>query len=299
MGIYLLQRVHINDEVEKRLEETEQLFNMKLDEEAKILESQINLLQLDKNIQNAYQIKDRKALLHHAMPFFKPLHTKYNITHFYFINMDKVCFLRVHNPQRYGDIIPRFTLADAMRKDVPVYGIELGKFGTLTLRLVYPWRINGSLIGYIELGKEIEHITVTLKKIFGIELFFFIKKSFLDRTDWEEGLKMMGRVGDWAEFSHFVIIDKTMQTIPKAFKKLEPLLSHSKDELKIFHLTFDHKTYRGGFVHLFDAGNRKLGDILVLNDVSKQEMAQEILLILLTMLSLFIGSGLLLFFIYF
>jgi class 3 adenylate cyclase/ActR/RegA family two-component response regulator len=61
-------------------------------------------------------------------------------------------------------------------------------------------------------------------------------------------------------------------------------------------LTLDQKQYSGGFVPIFDAGNSKLGDILVLNDVSKQEMAQEILLILLTMLSLFIGSGLLLFF---
>jgi class 3 adenylate cyclase/ActR/RegA family two-component response regulator len=297
IGIYLLQRVHLNEDVEKRLEETEQLFNMKLDEEAKILESQINFLQFDKNIQNAYQVKDREALLSHAMPFFKTLHTKYNITHFYFIELDKICFLRVHNPQRYGDIIPRFTLADAMRKDEPVYGIELGKFGTFTLRIVYPWRINGSLVGYIELGKEIEHITVALKKIWGVELFFFIKKSFLNRADWEEGLKMMGRVGDWTEFSHVVIIDKTMPTIPKAFKKLEPLLSHSKDELKtLFNLTIDQKQYSGGFVPLFDAGKRKLGDILVLNDVSKQEMALEILLIFLTILSVSIGSGLLLFF---
>ncbi|MCK5523487.1 MAG: response regulator [Thiomargarita sp.] len=297
MGIYLLQRVHLNDEVEKRLKETEQLFKMKLDEEAKILESQINFLQFDKNIQNAYQVKDREALLHHAKPYFKVIRKKYQVTHFYFINMDKICFLRVHNPQRYGDTVPRFTLADTMRKDEPVYGIELGKFGTFTLRLVYPWRINGSLIGYIELGKEIEHITLALKKILGVELFFLIKKSFLNRADWEEGLRMMGRVGDWTEFSQFVIIDKTMPTIPKAFKKLEPLLSHSKDELKtLLNLTLNHKQYSGGFVPLIDAGNRKLGDIFVLNDVSKQEMAQEILLILLTMFSIFISSGLLLFF---
>jgi class 3 adenylate cyclase/ActR/RegA family two-component response regulator len=297
MGIYLLQRVHLNDEVEKRLKETEQLFKMKLDEEAKILESQINFLQFDKNIQNAYQVKDREALLHHAKPYFKVIHKKYQVTHFYFINMDKICFLRVHNPQRYGDTVPRFTLAEAMRKDKPVSGIELGKFGTFTLRLVYPWRINGSVIGYIELGKEIEHITLALKKIWGVELFFLIKKSFLNREDWEEGLRMMGRVGDWTEFSHFVIIDKTMPTIPKAFKKLEPLLSHSKDELKtLFNLTLNHKRYSGGFVHLIDAGHRKLGDIFVLNDVSKQEMALEILLILLTMFSIFISSGLLLFF---
>jgi len=294
VSIYWLQRLHLNEKLEKHLEEVEQLFQMKLDEDAKVLESQINLLQLDKNIQNAYLAKDRDALLRNAMRIFNAIRTKYQVTHFYFIDVDKVCFLRVHNPPRYGDTIPRFTLAGAMRQGVPVYGIELGKFGTFTLRIVYPWRINGELVGYIELGKEIEHITVALKKILDVELFFFIKKSFLNRADWEEGLKMMGRRGNWAQFPQFVIIDRTMP-IYKAFNdSLDKLSSHSKDE----HLTtrlkvsIGDKQYHGGFVPLIDVGNRKLGDIIVLNEVSKQETALQTLSVMLITFSVVIGGGL-------
>jgi len=50
--------------------------------------------------------------------------------------------LRIHNPERYGDLIPRFTLAEAIENNVPAYGIELGKFGTFTLRLVYVKKLN-------------------------------------------------------------------------------------------------------------------------------------------------------------
>jgi signal transduction histidine kinase/PAS domain-containing protein len=298
VSIYWLQRVHFNKEVEKKLEEVQQLFQMKLDEDAKVLESQINLLQLDKNLQSAYQLKDRKALLDHAMPFFNAIHSKYQVTHFYFIELDKTCFLRIHNPPRYGDTIPRFTLAGAIEKDTPVYGIELGKFGTFTLRLVYPWRINGELVGYIELGKEIEHITVALNKILGVELFFVIQKSFLNRTDWEEGLTMMGRTGDWSQFNHIVVIDKTMP-IPQAFNdSLEMFSSHSEHEhltttLKISH---DNRQYRGGIVPIIDAGHRELGDIIVLNDVSIPEAALQKLSFFLIILSGAIGSALLGFF---
>ncbi len=184
-SIYWLHRLHLNEDVKMRLAEVEQLFQMKLTEDAKALESQINLLQLNKDLQKSYLAQDRETLLHHAMPFFNALKAKYQVTHFYFISLDKTCFLRVHNPPHHGDNISRFTLNDAVHKEIPVSGIELGKFGTFTLRTVYPWRINGQLIGYIELGKEIEHITTALKKIFGIELFFVLKKSYLNRADWE------------------------------------------------------------------------------------------------------------------
>ena len=299
VSIYWFQRVHLNEDVEERLEEIEQLFQMKLDEDAKALESQINLLQLDKKIQDAYLAKDRKALLRHALPFFKILNPKYQVTHFYFIDLDKVCLLRVHNPPRYGDTIPRFTLAEAMRKDAPVYGIELGKFGTFTLRVVYPWRVDGELIGYIELGKEIEHITVALKKIINVELFFAVDKSYLNRADWQEGLKMMGRTGDWAQFPHVVIIDKTMPAMPPELKESldRPSLHAKHDYLAaILQVSVGDRRYRGGFVPLIDAGKRKLGEIIVLNDVSEQETALKTLSVFLITISVVIGGALLGFF---
>jgi methyl-accepting chemotaxis protein len=297
-SIYWLQSINFNQEIKHTLDEVEQLFQMKLGEDAKILESQINILQLNKDLQKAYQTKKRETLLRHAMPIFNAIRTKHQVTHFYFIDMDKVCFLRIHNPPRYGDTIPRFTLAKAIQQQSPVYGIELGKFGTFTLRLVYPWRINGKLVGYLELGKEIEHITQALHQILGVELFFTINKSFIKRTDWEEGLKMMDRTADWEQFSHVVIIDKTMPTLPQGLQKfLKVFLSQSGSEpLTSIPISIDHKQYRGGFIPLVDAGLRELGKIVVLNDVSESETALNTLSVILIILSFGIGGGLLGFF---
>jgi signal transduction histidine kinase/response regulator of citrate/malate metabolism len=194
--------------------------------------------------------------------------------------------------------VSRFTLADAVREEIPVYGIELGKFGTFTLRLVYPWRVNGELIGYIELGKEIEHITAALNKILDVELFFTVKKSFLNRTDWEEGLRMMGRNGDWEQFSDVVIIDKTMPMVPQTLhESINEFMPHEHEHLvTLFDVAIDDKQYRGGFLPIFDAGKRELSDIIILNDVSEQETALRTLLIILIILSAVIGSGLLGFF---
>ncbi|MDM8564669.1 ATP-binding protein [Candidatus Halobeggiatoa sp. HSG11] len=298
-SIYKLQQHNLNQKTAMHIEDVEQLFHMKLDEDAKILESQINLLQLNKNLQTAYQAKDRDKLLQHALPFFNAIRIKYQVTHFYFIELDKVCFLRVHNYPRYGDVIPRFTLANVISKDKPEYGIELGKFGTFTLRFVYPWRINGELVGYIELGKEIEHITAAIKQILNVELFFMVKKSFLNRTNWEEGLRMVGSSGDWEQFSELVVIDKTMPLIPSDIRDfVENILLDPKHEhiSAIYDFFINGKNYRGSLLPILDVNNREICEVLVLNDVSEYKKTLQILLAALIILSIFIGGGLLRFF---
>jgi PAS domain-containing protein len=296
--IYWQQFKNINEEIISHTQKVQQLFKMKLDEDAKILESQINLLRLNKDLHKSYKNQDRKALLKYAMPFFNILNNKYQITHFYFINLDKICFLRVHNPKRYGDSIPRFTLTEAIDNNAPAYGIELGKFGTFTLRFVYPWYVDGKLIGYLELGKEIEHITVAIKEILNVELLFTINKSFLNRPDWEEGSRMMERNGDWNLFSDIVVIDKTIPVIQEVKKMIEEISLHSTREHFRTHtkFTFNNKRYNSMPIPLTDAGNRELGDIIVLIDISEHEMVLRTLLIVLITISIVISAGLLRFF---
>jgi signal transduction histidine kinase/class 3 adenylate cyclase/CheY-like chemotaxis protein len=272
VSIYWLQRQHLNEEVESLMKEVAQLFEMKQNAEADVLASKIYLLQLDKKLQNAYLAKDREALLRHAMPFFNAIKAQYQVTHFYFIELNKLCFLRVHHPQRYGDFIERLTLANAISQTQPSVGIELNQFGRLTLRVVYPWRINGELIGYIELAKEIKQITQTVKNIFQVELFFSINKSFIKHADWQEGLKMSGRTGNWGLLKDTVIIEQTLSDIPKQLKDALKSFSYEAQSL-IFQS--DNKQYYAGFLPLIDAGDRKLGEIIIVNDVSEQEAALQ------------------------
>jgi len=299
LSIYKLQQLHLNEKTTINLKNVEQLFNLKLDEDAKILESQITLLQLDKNLQTAYQNKDRDKLLQHALPFFNVIRTKYQVTHFYFIDLNKVSFLRVHNSPRYGDVISRFTLAETIRRDTSVHGIELGKFGTFTLRFVYPWRINGKLVGYIELGKEIEDITIALKQVLNVELFFTVKKSFLNRLDWEEGLRMMNHSGDWNQLSKMVVIDKTMPLVPSTvYDFIENIVSNPKHKhiTVLTKLAIGNKHYLAGILPIFDVGKRELCEAIVLSDISEQTIALQVLLLILIIFSIFIGGGLLGFF---
>ncbi|MFC1886370.1 diguanylate cyclase [Thermodesulfobacteriota bacterium] len=257
------------------------------------MSGQIDFLKTDQTLLAAFLARERASLTGSARPFFERMRQKYRITHFYFHGQDKICFLRVHSPGRHGDLIDRFTLAGAVSSGKPFHGIELGPLGTFTLRVVHPWMVNGELKGYIELGMEIEHLTQLIKRAFNLELLVMIEKKFLKRSDWEAGLKILNRKGDWDLFHDFVIIDRTMEGSPILDEKLR---LRQRDDGFIFSAKFGGRHYKGMFKDLIDASGHRVGETISLVNVTAQQKALVRLIFLIAGLSLFIGGGLLLFF---
>ena len=140
-SIYMIQRLYVIDTIKSKVNGVEQLFPTLLKIESSQLSALIDKVEKDFKIQQAWLSRDKNSLLRAAAPIFSEINAKYNITHFYFIDLEKVCYLRVHNPERFGDYINRTTLDDAVRKGKLTSGIELGPLGTFTLRGQY---IHGS-----------------------------------------------------------------------------------------------------------------------------------------------------------
>jgi len=288
-GIFRIQQVNIDENVRSHIASVDQLFKGMLNQEAKLMGNIIDFSAKDKKLQTAFLKKDRAELHRNAMPLFNDIRAKYQITHFYFLTSDKTCFLRVHNPSRHSDVIQRITTDQAVHKKDQAHGIELGPFGTFTLRTVHPWRVSGEIVGYIELGRELGDITPELKKNIGTELLFAINKSTLNRDKWEEGLQMTNRSGDWDLFPRHVISDRTLADVPI---KLNEYLrqSHDSDEAFLFKVSEGKRYYRGGFTPLLDAGNRNIGKIIVLKDFTKEEKALQKLTVLLVVICLIFGG---------
>lgn len=295
VGFFQYQKTRFNQDIQTKLDGIHRMFRQELHRDAVLMRALVDFIKEDKGLQNAWLAKDRQELLRLAAPIYDNIRSKYRITHFYFHGPDSVNFLRVHNPPSYGDYIDRFTLQEASASGKTTQGIELGPFGTFTLRVVQPWRINTEIVGYLELGEGIEHITPLLKNILGAELMFVISKKYLDRNKWGEGLKMMGRTGDWSRFRDFVIVDKTMDTINSKIQEYLQL-SHQDHAGLRFDITSDDRKYRGGFVALIDAGMRDVGDIVVLNDITDEQAAMQKLTKIMIAICVLIGGFLIVFF---
>ncbi|MEG3638976.1 ATP-binding protein [Magnetococcus sp. PR-3] len=158
--------------------------------------------------------QDRHHLEQKVVPIYQQLQTHLGITHFYFHTPEGINLFRAHKPDRYGDPIQRFTLQQAIKLRRVSHGIELGPLGTLTLRVVVPWQHNGKIIGYLEMGKELNHLLKTHGHLLPFDYYAYIYKRFLDQDSWLKGMQMMHRDGQWSKLSDMVYTGEPQQNPP-------------------------------------------------------------------------------------
>ena len=295
LEIYWVQRQNMDADVKTRIDRVELLFQNLISWEVRFLKEQIKFIKDNRHLQSLWLVRSRDLLFNEAKPIFDDLKFKHKITHLYFTDLTRLNFLRVHNPSRYGDEINRYTTKMAETEGATFGGIELGQFGTFTLRVVHPWIIEGEHQGYVELGMEIEHLTPKLKMALDADLVFIIDKSKLNREKWEEGLRVMGHEGDWDLFSDFAVIDDTMDEIPKELQDYMELSHKGHDDI-LFSISLGGRDYRAGLVPLIDAGGNDVGDIYVLVDVTKRIASMKTSVVALMVVSLMAGTLLVVFF---
>jgi len=218
VNLHRSQQEKLGGEMRQHLEAVKGLFNKRLILKSGQLEAVAGIIATDPAIQEAWIGRDREALLKRSRPYMKNLRGQLGITHFYYHEPDRRNFLRVYNPTKHGDEITRFTIREGQRTGKPVSGLELGRLGTLTFRLVYPWIIDGQVDGFIELGEEIDHLLRDTHEILGLETYITIYKEFIDRNGWEKGMKLFGRTSDWDALPTVVVVTQTHKELPEAFR---------------------------------------------------------------------------------
>jgi len=213
-------------------------------------------------LRQAFVERDRERLLALAAPLYRVLREQDGITHLYFIEPSRTCFLRVHKPELFGDRIERATLGRAAETGGAASGMELGQTA-FALRVVRPWVHQGRLIGFVELAEEIGHFLVRMKKETGNDFGLLALKKYLDEAAWS---RIVGRGQDtWGARPDVVVVDTTTFTqgiidfqgsiegIPETGLLLD-------EELR------DGKAWIRGIFPMRDAADRRVGALVVLHD---------------------------------
>lgn len=268
-------------------------FQEHLEFDAEMLGGMLEFLGRDRDLQQAFLKENREELYGLSYPILENLHSRHQITHLYFIDMDSVCFLRVHEPSRHNDKIERFTLKQALETGKPSFGVELGPLGTFTLRYVYPWRVGGKLIGYLELGEEIGHISNHLSRLMDTGLVFTIDKSHLDRENWSAGLAAIGKTGNWDRFPSVVVAGQSSEELTD---NLEEVIQSLSDDTVSYEIENRNHFFGVGKSPLLDAGNQRVGNVYIFSNVTPEHRLLSTLLKGIPALIILLGGTL--FFLY-
>lgn len=288
-SLYRLEKTNTDRDFTNQLQAAKKFYARSLTRRSEKLGAALETILRDESLQAALRARDRNALLERSAPLFKSLRDQYGITHFYFEDAARVNVLRVHQPERYGDTINRHTTLAAEKTGKTAYGAEIGPIGTFTLRVVAPMYVNRDLIGYVELGEEIEGILQGIHDIVGTDLVLIIDKKFLARKDWESGMRMLKRNADWDYLPDAAVIHQTLD-LPREAKM--SLLSGSLQPGSITDLDLDSKPYKAGMIPVEDAGGHRVGNLLMLQDMSLKSGEIETTFRKLSLLYLALGGTL-------
>jgi len=264
------QRHFLNDSFRTRIDEVSSDLQKIIEQQTVGLTLAIQPIAEDERMKAALREGDRNRLLNEWQGVFESMQKENRLTHFYFLDKNRVCLLRVHNPKKYGDLIDRFTAQKAEWSHKRSSGIEIGPLGTFTLRVVQPIYDHEILIGYIELGKEIEDILEGLHERTTDNIAVLIHKKYLKRHPWEEGMRMLGRESNWNQLPDDAIIYTSHKKIPEPF--LELVRSYKNDRL--LHrvtdkeISYAEKDWRVTMIPIKDASDKEIGDMMLMNDVT-------------------------------
>jgi PAS domain S-box-containing protein len=224
----------------------------------------LEALSHDSALTGAMRDHDKERLYSLSSLLYERLRRDYGVSHFYFIDEERICLLRVDNPMKSGDRLDSFTAREAESGKKLSSGIELGPMGTLTLRAVIPVQENGRLLGYIELGRDVESILKGFHFESGQGVALFIEKRYLQRTEWEEGMKVFHRDAGWTLFSNDVLLFSSLGRFPDAFKAV--LSAGGKSES--VDAEWDGRPWRITSQALKEVSGRSIGKVILMQDIS-------------------------------
>ena len=283
VAIYSIETRIRDRDLAERSAAVVKLFAQKLDKDTHKMMATLRAMMINQAMVNAFRQGDRAALAQQGGDLFRSLNAEHKITHLYFIRPDLVSLYRFHSPAAFGDEIQRVTLQQARESQKPAHGLELGPMGTLTLRLVTPWRQDGELLGYLEIGEEIEHLLDEIRHSLAIDLLVLVNKRYLTPEQWQRGLDLMQRSGDWARFGSHAVLAQTAEQLPAALDErlLQQLLAGRAAEIS----DFGRSIHLAG-VPINDAGKRQIGDLVVMRDITALESTFQWSMIAVILISL-------------
>ena len=261
----------------------------RLNEAEKNLKSLLLVLRENPALQQLFLAGDREMLLETSRSLEQTLSQEYHITHFYFHTLDRINFLRVHQPQRYGDRIDRLSLQQAAESERDIVsGLEIGPLGTLTMRAVSPWYSGEQLIGYLELGREMASLVSAFSQSDTVDGYLItVNKQFVEKQGWIQGMAMLNRPADWSALSDRVVMDNTL---PERFA----YLGNEQGEQVQFRTLLHRFVFPDNMFYMIyerplrDVAGRQVGNLIVVHDELKELLLARRMnnLFLLTLLGL-------------
>jgi HAMP domain-containing protein len=269
--IFLIFQNNIRESSLQIIKNTEGFYASLIDNDTKMLSAALDTFSANEAFKQLFAKGDINALQKASEELFALNRGRYGITHFYYIDNDGICRLRMHQPDMRDDKITRTTFNSAQKSRRLSSGIELGKTA-YALRVVAPYMDKNSQLGFVEFGEEIGHFNDIVKKQTGIDITLLGDKKFLDQEQYKATHNQTGKSNGWDALRNYVILGSTFDQqdhfINAIFNDED-----TKDITQPVYLgtvSYNDRTLMKGAFPFHSFGNQRTGLIYIMSDVTDQ-----------------------------
>jgi hypothetical protein len=223
----------------------------------------VDMLNANPAIREAFGARDRARLQAVSLPIHQVLKGDHGIGHWNYVDSDtKRMFLRVHLPAKFDDLIERPTILKAIERREASAGKELGK-SAFALRVGKPLIVDGRLVGYVELGEEIDHFLGDMKQQTGNDFAMFIQKKRIDASEWAR--TRGGARNNWDDLKDVVVVNGTTpdQIVDQAAVDALGAEGRTLEEQ-----SKESSVFARGVFQVRDSSGTVLGGLVVRHDIS-------------------------------
>lgn len=225
-------------------------------------------LRANETIVATYAQKKRDPLLALTQPVYADLKSRYGVTHWNFIDAppDSVIFARLSKPELFGDAVKRQSYLESVKSGTLKTGMEIGKTG-FVLRTVAPIQYKGAVVGYMEIGEDIDRFFKIIKEQTGSDVALVVAKKYMDEKEWGSTRAAKQLANNWGDHPSNLLVASTA-----ANASVVPM------DIAVDELAADGTTLgtvdQGGKVYLRsvfpvrDASKKSVGAVLVVQDVT-------------------------------
>ena len=265
---------HLLHESEMSINRLGILFNTVIEEESEKLSVAIDLITSKIGLTKNFINGERENYIEHVLATFGDLRNEHNITHFSVHNLNETCFVRLHEPDYYGDLISRETLYQARDTMNTSIGLELGDTA-FSLRVVKPYLNGTQHIGYVELGVKIDMLITETGILMDEHIIFTIQKDFINQTKWEYLKNLTGERNNWDDMNSNVIVDSTMSQPEThtgiSFTDDDLVLSNDNSIINLKY-SYGNISYSSGRVPVYNVSGQVIGSLILIDDITELQI---------------------------
>jgi diguanylate cyclase (GGDEF)-like protein/PAS domain S-box-containing protein len=166
--LYSFQREQQQQQLNKTSQHLHQQLTHQLQQDSEHFQHSIALMLRPQGTQQAWKQQNTAALREHCLPFYRQLAATLQLQQMDFYTPDGEKFLGFTEQNTAAARTPTdqtaqpATLRAAIATRQPASGTEIDASGQLLQLVVIPWQVDGELLGYLQLGKPLDH---TIRKL--------------------------------------------------------------------------------------------------------------------------------------